>query len=600
MPKLITTSLSACFAVSLLLAPLQFTHAATNPADPDKVLRFVFVAPESGFDPAITRDLYSNIVNASIFEALFTYDYMARPSKLVPMAAEALPEISADAKTYTIKLKKGIYFQSDPAFNGKKRELTMADFVYSYKRLFDPKLSSPHTWLLEGKVEGLDEMAKQAKKTGKFDPDAKVAGFELLDKYTLRIHLKQPDFNLGMILAHQPTSAVAREVVEKYGDAQHQIMANPVGTGAYSLSNWVRGSSMTLLANPDYRGSIWDFQASDEPGDKEIVAKLKGKKMPQIGRIEIKVMVEDQTRLLAFQKDQLDLAEIQGPLAPQILSGGKLKPEYVEKGIQLSRISDPEISYVYWNMQDPVVGGLTKDKIALRRAIAMAYNVREEIKVVWNDEAFPLEYPIPPGVIGHDPNYKSSIQYDPAAANALLDKFGYKIGKDGWRTLPNGKPLSITFSARSDSSGQQISEMWKKTYDRIHIKMIGDLKTFPDLLKAEKECKITSRTSPWIADFPDGDNFMQNFYGPNVHQNNNGCSVIPEYDKLYAESQKLPNGPERDLLYHKMVRVLEVYTPIIPGYARYRNMVEQPRVIGYKKHPILHAEWMYIDIDKTK
>ncbi|MDP5008963.1 MAG: heme-binding protein, partial [Glaciimonas sp.] len=166
--------------------------------------------------------------------------------------------------------------------------------------------------------------------------------------------------------------------------------------------------------------------------------------------------------------------------------------------------------------------------------------------------------------------------------------------------LPNGKPLSITFSARSDSSGQQISEMWKKTYDRIHIKMIGDLKTFPDLLKAEKECKITSRTSPWIADFPDGDNFMQNFYGPNVHQNNNGCSVIPEYDKLYAESQKLPNGPERDLLYHKMVRVLEVYTPIIPGYARYRNMVEQPRVIGYKKHPILHAEWMYIDIDKTK
>jgi oligopeptide transport system substrate-binding protein len=593
---LLRSVLLACLAFGL---PMQASNAA-SPADPEKVLRYVFIAPETGFDPAITRDLYSAHIVQSVFETLYTYDYLASPAKLIPLTADGMPEMSADGKTYTIRLKKGIYFAADPAFNGKKRELTMADYVYSYKRLFDPKLGSPHTWLLEGKVAGLDEMVAKAKKSGQFDYDAKVAGFELLDRYTLRIHLTQSDFNLGMILAHEPTSAVAREVIEKYRDAQGQAMANPVGTGPYMLTQWVRGARMVLEANPDFRGSVWNFQAGSDPEDQRIVEKLKGKKMPQIGRIEISVMVEDQSRWLAFQNDEVDIFQLEGPLAPRAMSGGKLKPELVAKGAQLSRIIDPEISYYYWNMQDPVFGGLSKEKIALRRAIAMAHNVAEEIQIVWNGEAVALEYPVPPGIVGHDPYYKSSIQYNPAAANALLDKFGYKKGADGWRTLPDGKPLQIRYSARADSNGQQQSEMWKKTFNSIGIRMEGDRRPFPDLLKAEKECQLQSRTAPWIADYPDGDNFMQLFYGPNTHQNNNGCAQIPEYDKLYAQTQKMQAGPERDLLYHKMARILEVYSPSRVGYARYRNMLSQKRVIGFKKHPILHCEWMYFDIEKRK
>jgi oligopeptide transport system substrate-binding protein len=587
-------------AGALCVAPLQMAAAATSPADPEKVLRFVFPAAETGFDPAISRDLYSANVIQSLFETLFSYDYLARPAKLIPLAAAALPEFSPDGMTYTIKLKKGIFFIPDPVFNGKPRELTMADYVYSYKRLLDPKIASPHSWLLEGKVKGLDELAKEAKKTGKFDYDARIEGFELLDKYTLRIHLKQPDFNLGMILAHEPTSAVAREVIEKYQDGQGQVMANPVGTGPYKLTQWVRGSRIILDANPDYRGSVWNFEPGTDPEDQQIVAKLKGKKMPQIGRIDISVMVEDQSRWLAFQNDEVDLFQLEGPLAPQALVDGKLRPELAKKGVQLSRIVDPELTIYYWNMQNPVLGGMSKDKIALRRAISMAHNVQDEIRIVLNGEAIALEYPIPPGVVGHDPDYKSSIRYNLPAANALLDKFGYKKGKDGWRTLPDGKPLAIRYTARADSMGQQQAEMWKKTYNSIGIRMEDDRRPFPDILKAEKQCQIQTRNSPWIADYPDGDNFMQLFYGPNTGQNNNGCVRIPEYDKLYAESQKLPAGPERDLLYHKMTRIMEVYAAQRLGFARYRNMLAQPRVIGFKKHPILHVEWMYFDIEKRK
>lgn len=579
--------------------PLASSFAADGP-DPNKVLRFVFPAPETGFDPALVRDLYSGNVVQAIFDTLYTYDYLARPAKLVPHTAEALPEVSADGKSYTIRLKKGIYFADDPAFGGKKRELTMADYVYSFKRLFDPKLSSPHMWLFEGKVKGLDEMAEAAKKSGKYDPDAKVEGFELVDKYTLRIHLKQTDYNMGMVLAHEPTVAVAREVVEKYGDAQGGVMAHPVGTGAYKLTKWVRGASISLEANPTYRGEIWDFKAGDDPEDQRLVAEMKGKRMPQVGKIEIKVMVEDQSRWLSFQNDETDLFELQGPLAPKAISGGKLKPEIAAKGVKLSRIIDPEISYYYWNMRDPVVGGFAKEKIALRRAIAMSHNVEEEIRLVWNGEAEPLQYPIPPGVVGHDPNYKSLLQYNPAAANALLDKFGYKKGSDGYRNMPDGKPLTIKYTARADGQGQLQSEMWKKSLNSIGIRMEGDKRPFPDILKAEKECQLQTRTNPWIADYPDGDNFMMLFAGKNINQNNNGCFQHDEYDKLYAQSASMQAGPERDALYRKMARIMEVNASNRIGYARYRNMLAQPRVLGFKKHPILHQEWAYIDIDNKK
>ena len=591
--SLIRGALCACLLAAL---PLHHAAAATSPADPNKVLRYIFVAPETNFDPAVARDLYSTHVIQSVYEALYTYDYLARPAKIAPLTAEALPEVSADGKTYTIRLKKGIYFTPDPAFKGKKRELTMADYVYSFKRLLDPKVASAHAWLFEGKVIGFDALAEKAKKGATYDYDAPVAGFVLLDKYTLRIQLTQPDFNLGMILAHPPTGAVAREVVEKYRDGHGHVIDASIGTGPYILSEWIRGSRMVLNANPDYRGFTWDYKAGTDPEDQKIVTQLKGKKMPQIGRIEISVMSEDQSRWLAFQNDEVDVFQLEGPLAPKALVGGKLKPELEKKGVTLSRIVDPEISYYYWNMKHPVLGGFAKEKIALRRAIGMAHNVEEEIKVVWNGEAVALQYPIPPGVVGYDPNYRSLMQYDLRTANALLDKFGYKRGADGWRTLPDGSPLKITYTARADGLGQQQSEMWKKTFDSIHITMLGDRRPFPDILKAEKECQIQTRTNPWLADFPDGDNFMQLFVGKNIGQTNNGCVNIPEYDAMYAETQRLAPGPERDLLYHKMARLMDVNSAQRIGYARYRNMLAQPRVIGFKKHPIMPTEWMFYDI----
>lgn len=586
-------------AGSILLSS-SVSSFAQSPADPKKVLRYVFPVAETGFDPAGVHDLYSAHVNGSIFETLFTYDYLASPAKLVPRTAAALPEVSADGLTYTIRLQKGIYFAADPVFKGKKRELTSADYVYTFKRLMDPSLRSPNSWLLDGRILGMEALLKQAQKTGKFNYDQSVTGLQTPDRYTLVIRLTSPDQNFPMLLAHQPTGAVAREVIEKYRDKAGFVMGHPIGTGPYMLSRWTPGSRIILKANPDFRSFVWNFKAST-PEDQKIVKAMQGKKMPQIGEIDIQVMEEGQSRWLSFIKDEVDLFALDGELTVQALQDGKLKPELVKKGVQLSRITDPSIDYHYWNMQNPIVGGLSKDKIALRRAMAMAFSADNYINILQKGDSQKLQAPIPSGVVGYDPNYRSSIPYSVKAANLLLDRYHYKVATDGWRTQPNGKPLVIEMTLSGNNlRSQQQAEFWKKTLDSVKIKMTTKSMPFAEALKLEKQCKTMFKASAWIADYPDADNFMQLFYGKNIKITNNGCVKIPEYDRLYEQAQKMTPSPERDAIYAKMSRLLEVYMPVQVIGARYRNILAQPRVIGFKKHPILPAEWMYIDIDLKK
>ncbi len=586
-------------AASVLMALIL--PAASHAADMAKTLRVTFQTADAGFDPTRTSDYYSGQVNEAIYERLLTYDYLARPAKLVPSTAESLPEITNNAKTYTFKIRKGIYFTPDPAFKGKKRELTAEDYVYSIKRFFDPRNRSPYMFLYEGKIIGLDELGVQARKTGRFDYDAKVAGFEVPDRYTLRIHLKQPDYSFSHILAFDLSGAVAREVIEAYGEDAN---AHPVGSGPYRLKQYSRSAKIVLEANPGYRGKIWDFQPGDDPLDRELVAQMKGKLLPAIGNIEITIMDETQTRWLAFEKGETDMEYQLWDLAPTFMTeDGRLKPEFVKRGIKLSRSIDPEINYTYFNMQEKIgdqanpVGGYSLEKIVLRRAIAMAYKIDDQIRIIRKGQSIRAEYPIPPGIAGHDPNYKSWIQYDPKTANALLDRFGYKKGADGYRTLPDGKPLVIRYSTLPNELYRQYDELMKRSLDSIGIRLEIHKDRFVELIKLEKRCRLMIRPIAWIADTPDGDNFMQLLYGPNTGQSNNACYRSLAYDRLYEKSRALPDSPERNQLYRHMARQMEADTAWILNDSRYRNMLMQPYVIGFKKHPVLHQEWMYIDLE---
>jgi ABC-type transport system substrate-binding protein len=579
---------AAGLAASLLLVPPAFG------ADPSKVLRQAFPAPETGFDPARVNDIYSATILEAIHDRLLTYDYLARPAKLVPMAAEAMPEVTDNGRVYTFRIRKGIYFTPDPAFKGATRELVAQDFIYSFMRFVDPKIRSPYGFLVEGKIEGLDALAEQAKKTGRFDYDAKVRGLEAVDRYTLRFRLTKNDYNFPYITSQLPSYAVAREVIEAYGD---ESIAHPVGTGPYMLKSWSRRAKIVLEANPDYRGFTWDFQPSADAWDQALVASMRGKKMPQIDRVEITIIEEDQSRWLAFNQKELDLLNLPADFRPKVFEADKsLKPEWEEKGVTVYRAIDPDITYTYFNFRDPLTGGFSREKLALRRAMIMAYNLDEEIRVIRKNQAVPVEMPIPAGVVGHDPDYRSINRYNPELANKLLDYFNYKRAKDGYRTLPDGRPLTIKYASGSSAIERQFNELWKKSMDAVGIRMEFQVTTFADRVKAAKACQLMAAGFAWSADYPDGDNFMQLLYGPNSGQSNNGCYESKAFDQFYEKATQIPESPERNRLFLEMTRQMEVDGAWSLHVSRERNQLLWPWVQGYKKHPVLQAEFVYMDV----
>jgi ABC-type transport system substrate-binding protein len=589
------TFLTCAVAVLCCGLPLSVPRVA-HAADPNKVLRVAFEIEETGFDPVKVTDEYSNRVIEQTNEPLLTYDYLARPARLVPLTAESMPEVSENGKTYLFHVRKGIVFHPDPAFKGKRRELSAEDYAYSIKRLMDPKNRSPWRFVVEGKIIGLDELSKRAEKSGRFDYDARVPGLEVVDRYSLRVRLKETDYNFAYITAMPALSAMAREVIEAYPEDTN---AHPIGTGPYILTSWVRKSKMVLEANPDYRERFWDFEGSDDPRDKAAVAAMKGKRIPQIGRIEISVISEEQSRWLAFQNGQIDFIDRFGSFAPIAIPNNKLAPDLVARGIGWDRSVETEMIYTFFNMEDPVFGGFTKEKIALRRAIVMSYDNEEEIRVVRKGQATALNMPVPPGVVGNDPKYRGIIKYDSALANKLLDHFGYKKGADGYRTLPDGSPLVMVLTSEPNAISRDYDELWKKSLDAIGVRFDTKKSAFSDNIKAAEACQLTMWGSSWHSDYPDGENFMQLFYGPNTHQSNHACYRSAAFDKFYEQMSKMPNSPERNRLFDMMARQLEVDGVMRLGSARFRNVLVYPQVKGFRWHPIVTGIYELLDIDNS-
>ena len=600
-----TVAIAALFATLLALAPIA--AAAATPlaavpaaadeakrADPAKVLHLALSRAETGFDPARASEVYSGEVISAIMEPLLTFDYLARPVKLVPLTAEEVPKPEDEGRRYTFRIRKGIHFAADPAFGGRLRELTAADYVYAIERLVDPANRSPNAFYVEGKIVGLDALAAKAKATGRFNYDAKVPGLRVRDRYTLEITLIRSDYTFPQVMALFNLSAVAREVVARYGS---DIAAHPVGTGPYMLKQWVPASRILLVANRQFRGVTWNFTPGDDPDDRTLAARMRGRILPQIGVVDIRVMEEAQSRWLAFERGELDVLDLPSDFVPVALPDGKLAGSLAAKGVYLSRILLPAINYTAFNMQDPVVGGSSNAKLALRRAIVMAYDTDAEIRVIRQGQAVPLQMPIPPGVAGFDPDYRRGIRHDPAGANELLDRFGYTRGADGFRRLPDGKPLTITLSSQNDTTAREFESLWKKAMDSIGIRFAVDKGRYSDQIKAALACHYQMWSYGWIADYPDGDNFMQLLYGGNIHQSNAACYRSPTYDALYLRSRQLPDSPDRTKLFDQMTKQFEIDSPWRLGVATWRNVLVQRRVVGYKAHPVLLAPWLYVDVD---
>jgi len=583
-------------ALRLVCTVLLWSPVSAHAADPAKIIRIAMPFAEVSLDPAFANDEVSLSVTASILEPMLDYDYLARPVKLVPATLETMPVIEEGGKTFICKVRKGIFFTPDPAFKGKPRELTAADYAYSLKRLLDPAVKSPWLSVLEGKLIGADALRAQAK-TGKFDYDAEIPGLEVVDRYTLKIRLKDPDYRFLYVLAMPGTAAVAREVVETYGD---DVGAHPVGTGPYALAEHKRSSRMSLVANSSYRAVTYTPAGNVPPASRPIATALKGKKLPLAGRIDISIMEEGQARWLAFLNGELDfLDQIPIEFIENALVDGKLKPELAARGIRVQTLVRPNVTYTVFNMEDPVVGGYSPDKIALRRAISMSFNTAEEIRSTRNGRGIRASGPIPPDIEGFDPIQKATAQtYDPPAASALLDKFGYKDrDRDGYREMPDGKPLLLQLWSPPTSLARVRDELWKKSLDAVGIRIEFKKDRVPELIKMARAGKLQMVGGGWLADYPDAECFMQLLYGTNIGRENGSRFNLPEFNRLFEEAKGMPNSAARTKLFSHMTELVVNYAPWRIGLNPVNDAVDHGWVRNRVPHPIQLWAWSYIDIE---
>lgn len=569
-------------------------------AQPAKVLRYGMPVAETGFDPAQINDLYSRTIVANIVEAPYTYDFLARPVQVKPCTAATMPEVSDDFRVFTVRLRPGIHFADDPAFGGRRRELTAADYVYSIKRFFDPRTKSPNynTFDREGML-GLAELRSEAVRTGRFDYDREVQGLRALDRYTLRIELAgpRPRF-LYRIADHALTGAVAREVVEFYGDG---IMQHPVGTGPFRLAHWRRSSRLVLERNPDYRPDFYDEQpAAGDQAAQEIAGRLRGRRLPMVDRVEVYIVEESQPLWLAFLNGEHDLiAGVPQEFVGTAVPNGVLAPGLARRGLRIDRQVVSAIAFTYFNMDDPVVGGYDPPQVALRRALSLGWDVDEEIRLLWHGQAVMAQGPIPPLTSGYDPTWVSGMNaFDRPRAKALLDTYGFvDRNGDGWRERPDGSPLVLELASGPDKRGRETQQLWKRNMDALGIRMAFRYAQWPELLRQARAGRMMMWQLGNSASSPDGGEFLDLAYGPNKGYGNFSRFDLPAFNELHERQSSLPDGPQRNALLKEQVRLLVAYAPMKVRVHQIAIGMVQPWLTGYLRHPFLRGWWKFLDVD---
>jgi len=590
-------TLKAIAAASIGLPSLAVSQDARA-----KVLRYAFIIAETGMDPVQLVDLYSRILTAHIFDNFYDYDHLARPFKIRPCTADGMPEISSDFRTWTVRLKPGIYFQDDPAFKGVKRELVAQDYVYSWKRFFDPRWKAPaFATLNELKILGMASLRDAVLKDKKpFDYDTEVEGMRALDRYTVRFRFAEPQPRFIQTMAGGDLwGAVAREVVEAYGD---EISAHPVGTGPFRLAEWRRSSKIVLVRNPTYRDVVYDCEPNaDDVEGQALLAKFKGRKLPMIDRVEVSIIEEQQPRWLSFLQKQQDLMwALPNEFVNIAMPNNKLAPNLARQHIQLYRMLASDVTLTVFNMEHPVIGGYDPVHVALRRALAMASDTQQEIRLERKGQAVPAQSGVMPNTMGYDPKFKAD-GYDPGRARALLDLYGYvDRDGDGWREQPDGTPLVIEVATQPDQASRRLDELMRKDYGAIGVRTDFKQAKWPENLKSVRSGKYMVWRVGSSAAAPDGQPAFDK--GATIHKGGQNLARFSnkQFDELYQRIAVIPDGPEREQLFYEGKRLLATYAPYHNSVHRILTDLAWPWLIGFRRPPYWLSWWALVDIEAAE
>jgi ABC-type transport system substrate-binding protein len=572
-------------------------QAGQNASPSGKTLHVAFPSPETTLDPAQTNsDSNTSLLLSQILESPLSFDYLAEPVALQPCTAQALPDVSADGRVFTVRLQPGIFFADDPAFKGRPRELVAQDYVYSIKRFYDPQYNSSDLYLFESlKLPGLSELRSKALKTRRpFGYDTEAEGARALDRYTLRITLGVGDPRFVYLLATQAVmGAVAREVVEHYGP---DIGAHPVGTGAFRLKSWRRASRIELERSPSFRRTQYAGNPANTPLARRLAADLKDQTLPRVDHVVVDIVEEAQPRWLSFLNGSYHWLLVPGPFKQLAAPKGELAPYLAKRGVRLQASLQPDMVMNFFFMEHPLVGGYTPDKVALRRAIALAYNGDAYRDHVHSGFGLRAQSTIAPFTSGYDSAYRSEMsEYNPARAKALLDLYGYvDRNGDGWREQPDGQPLVLSIASGSSQQDRRTNELWKRALSAVGLQVVFDISTWPELLKKSRAGSLMMWGYSWAATSPDGGFFLSIGYGPNAGEANDPRFALPAFDRLFERQRALTDGPEREAAMREAKNLLVAYMPFKVHMHTMALDLVQPWTRGYWRHPFMRDTWRFV------
>ncbi len=588
-------------AAAALAAWTGRSWAATVPSSPGlKVLRLASES-ETGFDPARVGDVRSLRITSHIFEPLLEFDPLARPVKLRPRTAAAMPEAEpgSDFRIWTVRLQPGIFFTDDPAFGGRPRELVAADYAYSIQRLADPATKSPGWSSMEqAGISGLATRRREAvERKQPFDHERPIAGLQVLDRHTLRFVLDAGRPRFPQWLASASTAAVAREVIEAHGELS---MQHPVGTGPFVLAEWRRASRIVLERNPLFRDLRYHAEpAADDVEGQAILARLKGRRLPMVNRVEVAIIEEKQPTWLAFLNGEVDWVELPDGFTPVAMPGGKLAPHLAKRGIRAERVVLPSTYYTMFNMEHPLVGGYTPERVALRRAVGLAIDVQREITLLRHGSAVAAQSPVAVHLSGYQPQWRSEMSdYNPARARALLDLYGWRDRNgDGWRETPAGEPLVLEVATQPSQEMRRFDELMERDMGAIGLHVAFRTATWPEQYKAARAGKLMMWSVSGRASAPDGIEGLLRYDGAAAGGVNLSRFDLPEMNATIAKLQALPEGPQREALFDHAKRLTVAWMPYKLRTHLAATALTQPWLVGFRR-PLFWNNWFeMVDIE---
>lgn len=554
-------NLRATLAVLSILI-LSACSESTEPtsAQPSAYIHSMDGAPRS-LDPVQASSIYSKFLAVNLYDTLYRYRYLARPYELAPNLASSMPTFSEDGLTLSIDLKPGVYFIDDEAFpDGQGREVVASDVVYSILRNFDPAMRGQGAWLWQGRLEGVDEW-----KAAGADYEAPPTGLQAIDRYTVQLRLTKPFPQIVHTLTQGFAAIVPHEAVETYGE---QLGTTAVGSGPYRLESFDSARAV-LTRNPDFREE--PIRLAEEGYEPERdrawgLAAIEGRSPPLTDRIEVEFIPEDAARWNMFYSGRSHFLKVPIAQAGSLLSESNndaLKPELAEKFFVDAA---PEAGFVYtnFNMSDPQIGHhqdpeQNRRNKALRCAIRQGFDWQTRNAQFFSGIGQVFPGVIPPGTPEFDPMLDdSSIQFDPQSARELLAAHGWT--PENLPVLEYGFPSSVT--------ERQMFEQFRSFMEAIGFPrekvQPRAFASFGDYAQAYSNREVMLVTTGWTMDYPDAENTLQLFYGPNASPGSNTANFNDEqFNELYETASTLQPSPERTALFAQMnQRVIDSCTTI--------------------------------------